>query len=301
MKWRKLGRVFAPNGERDWMASHAACPVPHQIGEHLFHIYFTPRDEFNRSVIARLSIDIREPLKPFDLVEQPMLVPGPRGAFDDNGVSMGCILRVDDTLRLYYMGWTMPEESLWTNNIGLCVSKGEGQGFQRYSANAILQRTRDDPQSMTYPWIHRDESGWRMWYGSHVEVVERREDIRHVLKMARSVDGINWTTTGDTIIDLVGSDFAVTKPCVIRDRDKWRMWFSRCRADRYRLGYAESLDGETWQCSDDEAGIQPSEGSWDSHSVEYGSVFDCDKSRYMLYNGREYGRTGFGLAILEQD
>jgi predicted GH43/DUF377 family glycosyl hydrolase len=140
-----------------------------------------------------------------------------------------------------------------------------------------------------------------MWYGSHVSVVERREDIRHVLKSARSTDGLNWTTTGDTVIDLVGSDFAVTKPCVLRDGDRWRMWYSRCRVDRYRMGYAESVDGETWVCRDDEVGIHPSQDSWDSHSVEYGCVFDCNGSRYMLYNGRDYGRTGFGLAVLEQD
>ena len=33
--------------------------------------------------------------------------------------------------------------------------------------------------------------------------------------------------------------------------------------------------------------------------IEYPFVFDHDGSRYMLYNGNGYGKTGFGLAVLE--
>jgi len=32
----------------------------------------------------------------------------------------------------------------------------------------------------------------------------------------------------------------------------------------------------------------------------YPYVFDHAGSRYMLYNGNGYGRTGFGIAILER-
>jgi hypothetical protein len=29
-------------------------------------------------------------------------------------------------------------------------------------------------------------------------------------------------------------------------------------------------------------------------------VFECDGKVYMLYNGNEFGRHGFGLAVLDQ-
>jgi hypothetical protein len=35
--------------------------------------------------------------------------------------------------------------------------------------------------------------------------------------------------------------------------------------------------------------------------VCYPCVFDAAGGRYMLYNGDGHGRTGFGLAVLEQD
>jgi hypothetical protein len=33
--------------------------------------------------------------------------------------------------------------------------------------------------------------------------------------------------------------------------------------------------------------------------IEYPFVFDHDGHRYMLYNGNEYGKSGFGLAVLD--
>ncbi|MBB5866436.1 hypothetical protein [Xanthomonas sp. 3058] len=35
--------------------------------------------------------------------------------------------------------------------------------------------------------------------------------------------------------------------------------------------------------------------------IEYPFVFDHAGQRYMLYNGNDYGRSGFGLAVLEGD
>lgn len=301
MRWCKLGQVFAPDGGVEWMTSHAACPATEQLDEHRFRIYFSPRDSCNRSAIACLEIDIRDPQKILRLSARPVLQFGRRGAFDDNGVSVGCLVPLPGELRLYYMGWNVNSGTIWRNSIGMCYRAGPTGEFRRWSEMPVLGRNPYDPQSLTYPWVHRDETGWRMWYGSHVALADRREDIRHVLKMAHSMDGISWTANSRIVIDLVGSDFAVTKPCVIRDSDRWRMWFSRCHGSEYRMGYAESADGESWRCHDAEVGIQPSADGWDSRSVEYGYIFDCGSDRYMLYNGRDYGRTGFGLAILEQD
>ena len=94
------------------------------------------------------------------------------------------------------------------------------------------------------------------------------------------------------------SEYAISRPSVIRDRDCWRMWFSH-RGSAYRIGYAESLDGIHWKRLDADCQIDVSESGWDSEMIEYPFVFDHDGSRYMLYNGNGYGKTGFGLAVLE--
>ena len=85
---------------------------------------------------------------------------------------------------------------------------------------------------------------------------------------------------------------------MVRDGDLYRMWFS-CRGPAYRIRYAESADGLEWERSDAVCGLDPAGTGWESESVEYSCVFDHGGRRLMLYNGNGYGRTGIGLASLE--
>jgi hypothetical protein len=79
------------------------------------------------------------------------------------------------------------------------------------------------------------------------------------------------------------------------------MWFSyrSGRGEAYRVGYSESRDGIAWILKLDEVGIDVSENGWDSTMIEYPYVFRHGDNTYMLYNGDGYGKTGFGLAILD--
>ncbi len=43
-----------------------------------------------------------------------------------------------------------------------------------------------------------------------------------------------------------------------------------------------------------------SPGGWDSDMQCYPYVFECDGDIYLLYNGNEFGRWGFGVAQLER-
>jgi hypothetical protein len=78
------------------------------------------------------------------------------------------------------------------------------------------------------------------------------------------------------------------------------MWFSyrSGNGQAYRIGYAMSSDGRNWELALEDAGIDVSTSGWDSEMIEYPFVFDHKGQRYMMYNGNDYGRTGFGLAVL---
>jgi hypothetical protein len=77
------------------------------------------------------------------------------------------------------------------------------------------------------------------------------------------------------------------------------MWYSR-RGESYRIGYAESADGLSWERRDAEAGIDVSSAGWDAEMICYPFVFDAEGERWMLYNGNGYGASGIGLAVLEE-
>jgi hypothetical protein len=139
-----------------------------------------------------------------------------------------------------------------------------------------------------------------MWYGSNVEWGSDVADMKHIIKHATSRDGLRWERDGHTAVGLDHpGEYALARPCVIRDQDRWRMWYA-LRGDAYRIGYAESPDGETWLRRDELAGIEPAAQGWDSEMLCYPAVFDCMGQRYLFYNGNGYGRTGFGLAVLEE-
>jgi predicted GH43/DUF377 family glycosyl hydrolase len=75
------------------------------------------------------------------------------------------------------------------------------------------------------------------------------------------------------------------------------MWFA-VRGERYRIAMAESRDGTSWTRTE-QLGLAP-DRDWDSDMVEYPCVFDWNGRRYMLYNGNDYGRTGVGIAVLDE-
>jgi hypothetical protein len=54
-----------------------------------------------------------------------------------------------------------------------------------------------------------------------------------------------------------------------------------------------------WSRRDEMAGMSVSESGWDSQMVSYPHVFMLDGETYMLYQGNEMGRSGIGMAKLE--
>jgi predicted GH43/DUF377 family glycosyl hydrolase len=134
-----------------------------------------------------------------------------------------------------------------------------------------------------------------MWYGSNIAWGPVKSDMRHLIKYAESDDGIHWTRNNQVAIDFSGpEEYAICKPCVVKDKDRYRMWFC-ARGKAYRIYYAESDDGVSWSRKT-EPDLSVSADGWDSEMVEYPFVFDHGDARYMLYSGNTFGQTGFGLA-----
>jgi hypothetical protein len=301
MRWRKLGHVFSPDGRKPWMRTHAANPIAEPLGDGRFRVYFSSRDDENRSSIAFVDIDIANPTTVLRESEEPVLGPGELAMFDDSGVSIGCIVRVGERRYLYYMGWHLTVRVPWQNAIGLAISDRPGEPFRRVSRFPIVPLNEVDPYTISYPWVEHTRGGFRMWYGSNIAWGARPEAMRHLIKYAESSDGVIWERKDVVAIDFDGpAEYAICKPCVIRDADRFRMWFCS-RGSKYRIRYAESTDGVQWTRRDNAVGIDVSNEGWDSEMIEYPCVFDHGGHRYLLYAGNGFGRSGFGIAVLEED
>lgn len=295
--WKKQSNIFCGNGQHDWMQSHASNPTPVILSDKIVRIYFSCRDLENQSHIGFVDVDFSDDYNIINISDQPVVSPGVEGAFDHRGCSIGCIIKTEEVERLYYLGWNLGVDVPFRNSIGLVERKNSGEAFKRLSQGPMVDRNMIDPFSVSYPFILIEDGIWKMWYGSHKKWGKTTSDMIHALKYAESKDGINWNLTNIICIDTDETDYAFSRPCVIKEDGLYKMWYSY-RGGKYRIGYAESEDGIKWHRKDNEVGITVSADGWDSEMVCYPYVFDFQNQRYMLYNGNAYGNTGFGIAIL---
>jgi hypothetical protein len=300
MNWKKKGIIFEPPKGLGWMVSHAAMPFAVHIGNSL-RVYFSGRDEKSRAQIGWFEMDTDEPNRILRVSEQPVVRLGDLGAFDDSGVTNSCMIEHEGREFLYYSGWHLGVSVPFYFFLGLAVSDDGGETFYKISKAPILGRSAIDPYLTASPSILIENGVWRMWYVSGSEWKIRNDRPRHFyhIKYAESGDGIVWRQTGQVCIDYKDeSEHAISRPCVVKDGNLYRMWYS-CRGDSYRIGYAESDDGLRWERLDEDAGIDVSDWGWDSVMIEYPNVYFQAGKLHMLYNGNGYGLTGIGLAVSE--
>lgn len=306
MKWKKLGRVFCPDKHSDWMYSHAMIPIAQKIDGDLYRIYFSTRDKNNRGHGAYLEIDMRNPTTVVRVHEKPVLEPGALGCFDDSGALPNSIVQIGGRKILYYTGINLGVTVTIRNAIGIAEWNEQSQRFERCFEGPIIDRTRDLPHFVATPEVICEDR-FRAWFISCVGWKLQSDGPKHYyhIEYAESKDGVTWARDGIVAIDFRDEfEYALAGPRVIRDDYAYKMWFcSRATADcpTYRIRYATSSDGVKWVRQDDIVGIDVSPSGWDSKMICYPFVFDHMGERYMLYNGNDYGRTGFGLAILECD
>jgi hypothetical protein len=299
MKWDKLGMIFCPNNNFEWMASHASVPFAEPIGTDVFKIYFSARDCQGRSHTSYLIIDITQPHKILHIERTPLLSPGELGTFDDSGAMLSWVVNLEEKKYFYYIGWNLGVTVPFRNSVGLAIADQQGV-IQRYAKGAVLDRSLTEPHFAASCCILIEQNVWRMWYLSCIkwQIESNVPKPYYHIKYAESFDGIHWTRNGVICIDFqTPSEHAISRPCVLKDNGLYKMWYSY-RGEKYRIGYAESDDGIHWTRLDTQVGIETSKSGWDSEMIEYPFIFDHAGERYMLYNGNGYGKTGFGLAIL---
>jgi predicted GH43/DUF377 family glycosyl hydrolase len=197
--------------------------------------------------------------------------------------------------------------------IGLAASHDGGTTFERLGPGPVMGPSIDEPFLVGDPFVMVNDGRWHMWYifGTRWAPASASEGPARVYKIAHAVsdDGLAWTRDARPIVsDVLGPDECQALPTVFAHDGAWHMYFCfrqptdfRRNRDRgYRLGYARSTDLRQWVRNDSAAGIDVSASGWDADMLCYPHVFWCGDEAYMLYNGNEFGRGGFGVAVLEQ-
>lgn len=303
--WKKRGLVYTCDFYGTGYAQDAFID---ELDKDVWRIYYSARTKDVVSYPHYIDVEAGNPDHKLLVAKEPIFTPGRPGSFDDNGITMTSIVKIDDHIKyLYYCGWNRKVSVSYALSIG-CVEVIDNKQYRKISEGPIMERSIYDVCGVSAPMVIRENTIFHMWYISFPcwEEYNGKLEPIYVVKHAISDDGINWKCNHHICIDSSYPGEAIGRPWVIKDEGIYKMWFSTRGIEDYRskngkhymIGYAESEDGDNWVRCPEKFDLTTSDNGWDSEMLEYASVKRFGKKYYMLYNGNGFGRTGFGYAVM---
>lgn len=319
MKWIKRGLIFNPvNFSLPSNCVEFAQSPQALVFENFIRIYFSTREKERESgkYLSHIAfVDMDKSLtKVLRVSDKPVIPLGALGCFDEHGIFPINVLRDKNRIVAYTCGWSRRVSVSVETSTGFVVSNDDGLTFERLGNGPILSSTLNEPFLVGDSFVCNFNGTYHMWYiyGQRWMRDSLNTPAERVYKIgyATSDDGLEWKKVGKQVIaDKLDENECQALPTVIYFNNRYHMYFCyrhvtgfrENRERAYRLGYAYSDDLINWTRDDNKAGIDVTEGAWDSDMMCYPHVFQCEENVYLLYNGNEFGRYGFGLAVLESD
>lgn len=314
-KWNKLGKLFTPQDYpgKPWLKEFAQAPAT-LVFDNFIRIYFSCRPESDVSkqyvsYSSYIDVDKEDPFSILNVADSPILPLGKLGEFDEFGTYPVSVTRDKDRILAYYAGWTRCDSVPFDVAIGVAESFDDGKTFKKIGAGPVLGASYLEPFVISGPKIRRFGDKWFLYYiaGRNWKLVNDRPEPVYKIRLATSVDGLNWKREDrDLIPSRIEEDEAQASPDVFFKNGKYHMFFCyrksvdyRNHDNGYRIGYAYSQDGYYWHRDDSRVGIDVADSGWDAEMISYPHIFELDDKIYMAYLGNQVGKFGFGLAQLD--
>jgi hypothetical protein len=317
MKWQKLGRVFNPNEHALANGCQEFAQAPQALlCDGFIRVFFSTRtlDTRNNKYLSHIAfVDMRKDFGEIIRVSDKTVIPlGEMGCFDEHGIFPMNVVRHGDAVLGYTCGWSRRVSVSIETSIGLAISHDNGATFQRIGAGPILSSSLHEPFLVGDGFVKVIGNTFHMWYifgtAWKTSALATQPDRTYKIGHAVSKDGFNWTKdeARQIISSRLGEGESQALPTVVRIGDVYHMFFCyrqsvdfRTNSSRaYRIGHAFSEDLNHWTRDDELLPLMGDPGEWDADMQCYPHAFECDGRVYMLYNGNEFGRFGFGAAVL---
>ena len=306
MVWRKLGRVYCPDGSSVWARHSFMTPVPLQISADVIRIWGGMRDDGGISRIGWIDVRRADPTTVLDISETPALDLGAPGMFDDNGVILGDVIEMPSgALRMYYVGFQLVQKAKFLAYTGAAESTDGGVSFERLRPTPVLDRA---PQALFINALHsiaRVDGGYRAWIscGQRWQEIGGRVFPQYNCWTLFSEDGLHFDMdTATPTLDAQGQEYRIGRPRANRlANGSYEMRVtSDTLSKQYSCYLATSPDGIAWHRTGVEELPRGTKGEWDDQMTCYPARIDTSEGEsYLFYNGNNMGETGVGVAVLE--
>jgi beta-xylosidase len=242
--------------------------------------------------------------------DQPALSLGEKGTFDDQHIFAPHVIQQDGEFWMYYSGSQRcvdagtykgvakdpehPEKSdQRLFKLGLAKST-DGVHFTRVSRDPVFS-FGDDIHSVVTAAIlknpdgsvHREDGKLRMYFAA---VDFPRGTYKHDLYETTSSDGIHWAKPTFVMANAYA-------PCVIKEGDKYRMWYTWIDRHPWHTNHAESDDGTHWKITEKPCIVM--DQKWEVKDQVYPMVIKADGVYLMMYGcyWSDDKHTALGFAV----
>jgi hypothetical protein len=316
MKWIKRGIIFDTSSHGLELDCNDYAQSPQTlIFDNFVRIYFSTRQrDITGQYLSKIAfIDFDKEFKRvINFSREDVIALGDLGTFDEHGIFPFNPMRVDNKIIAYTCGWSRRISVPVETSTGLAISTDHGLTFIKYGSGPIFTSTISEPFLVGDSFVIYENQEYHMWYMYgwkwFLDPIANLPERVYKIAYASSNDGIQWLrdSSRNMIENVIGDNECQALPTVIKIGDCYHMYFCyrhatdfRKNSDRaYKLGYAYSFDKRIWIRDDKNKGINLSASGWDSQMMCYPHIFELDRKIYLLYNGNEFGKFGFGLAEL---
>lgn len=307
MKWIKRGLIYKGDEKSKWTRGGTLTPQPFLINDDTIRVYISFLDGDTIGRIGYLDLAASNPKVILGISRSPVLDIGSPGQFDDNGVILGDVLRVGDSVWMYYEGFQKVNKVKFFAFTGVAVSRDNGSTFSRYSRVPVMDRSEEGIFGRCIHSVIFDGKMFKVWYSTIHSwyYINGLPYPSYHIKYIESEDGLTFGSEGALCIRCKQNEYRIGRPKVtVSDRGVYEMLYTvgTCDNQWYNAGYAKSLDGLHWERDDDNMNVlTQSATGFDNKSVCYPVVITTKYGSYMFYDGNGMGREGFGYAELIEE
>ncbi len=315
MHWEKLGHIFqfSESAFKDRFISHAQSPQALELEDRIRVFFSTREQDKPGNFISHVQYVDFDPKfkKILGFSDHQVLAPGKLGCFDEHGTFPLSPVKVGDKVYGYTNGISRRVSVAVETGVGLVVSSDDGRTFERLGDGPLFGPLLNEPFMVGDPFVRQFDNEFYMFYifGTKWSEETKGQASERVYKIGQAVsnDGLEWKRDSrQIIVDKIDENECQALPTVIKINDRYHMYFCyrgmtgfrRGGKNGYRIGYAYSDNLVDWTRDDQRAGIDLSDDGWDSEMMCYPNIFETHNGIYLLYNGNNFGKDGFGIAKL---
>ncbi|KPL11699.1 MAG: hypothetical protein AMS23_07385 [Bacteroides sp. SM1_62] len=190
----------------------------------------------------------------------PVIQLGNAGSWEETWVYMPCVIYNESTFHMWYSGSTGdPSDYIpWKEEIGY-ASSSDGKSWTKHSSNPVFKVNTTgkwDDYEISGPTVLFHNDMFHMWYTGAAAA----SPLYHI-GYATSADGISWQrNNSNPLLTPFGWEIPRNQdPHVIFIDSTYQMWYSGGGIFAWKICYATSADGITWEKHPDNPVLEPCE------------------------------------------